>query len=99
MKDNMNKDIILKKIEKNRKDIKKFKVSKIGLFGSFLKKNSKLNSDVDILVTFDEISFNNYINLLRYLKKLLRKKIDLVIESDLKPELNYVKKEAEYVTI
>lgn len=93
------KNRILQKIEKNRKNIRKFKVSKIGLFGSFLKKENKSKSDVDILVTFNKISFDNYLSLLRYLEKLLRKKIDLVIESDLKPELNYVKKEAEYVKI
>lgn len=37
--------------------------------------------------------------LLFLLQKLFNKKVDLVIEEDLKPELEYVKKEAQYVEI
>ena len=33
------------------------------------------------------------------LKKLFKRKIDLVIEKNLIPELNYVKNEAEYVKL
>jgi len=33
------------------------------------------------------------------LKSLLRRKVDLVLEEDLKPALRHVKKEAEYVRI
>jgi len=90
---------IIKKIETNREKIKKIGVKKIGLFGSFLKNKEKRNSDVDILVEFDEITADNFFNLLSLLESLFRKKVDLVIESDLKPELKYVKEEAEYVRI
>lgn len=94
----MNKKII-KKIEEIKEEIKAKGVKKLGLFGSYAKGNQKKNSDIDILVKFENLNFNNYMELLFLLEKIFRKKIDLVIEEDLKPELNYVKKEAQYVKI
>jgi len=90
---------VIEKIKKNKKKIKEKGVKKIGIFGSFLKKRETSKSDIDILVEFERISFDNYFELLVLLEKLLKRKIDLVIEDDLKPELNYVKKEAKYVKI
>src|SRR3989344_3903540 len=90
---------VIEKIKKNKKKIKEKGVKKIGIFGSFLKKRETSKSDIDILVEFERISFDNYFELLVLLEKLLKRKIDIVIEDDLKPELNYVKKEAKYVKI
>ena len=93
----MNKKIILRELEKNKKEIKSFGVKKLGLFGSFLKGNNKKNSDIDLLVDFREASFDNYAQTLMLLEKILKRKIDLITEASLRPELAYVKKEAEYV--
>lgn len=90
---------IIEKIKENKNKIKEKGVKKIGVFGSFLKKREASKSDIDILVEFEKISFDNYIDLLEFLEKLFKRKVDLVIEDDLKPELNYVKKEAKYVKI
>ncbi|OGJ13133.1 hypothetical protein A3K82_03740 [Candidatus Pacearchaeota archaeon RBG_19FT_COMBO_34_9] len=95
----MNTKKIIKKIRENKKRIKKLGVKKIGLFGSFTKNKQRKKSDIDILVSFNKIDFDNYMNLLFFLEKKFGRKIDLVIESDLKPELNYVKKEARYVKL
>ncbi|MEK6824211.1 MAG: nucleotidyltransferase domain-containing protein [Nanoarchaeota archaeon] len=91
--------IILETIRKEKKRLKEKGVKKIGLFGSYAKDKQKKGSDVDFLIEFNEISANNFFGVLFFLEKLLGKKIDLVIEEDLKPELNYVKKEAKYVKI
>jgi len=99
MKNKLNSKQIIRKIESNKKEIKKKGVKKIGLFGSFLKGKQKPRSDVDILVEFKVVNADNYFELWELLEKILRKKIDLVIESNLRPELNYVKKEAKYVKI
>lgn len=100
---NMTKEIdckeIMKQIEENKKEIKDKGVRRIGIFGSFIKKKETEKSDIDILVEFKEISYNNYFELLKMLEKLFNRRIDLVIESDLKPELKYVKKKAKYVKI
>ena len=95
----MNSKTILKKIEMKKNEMKKFGVKKIGLFGSYAKGKQKKSSDIDILITFDKIDFDKYLYVLNLLKKLFKKKIDLIIEGDLKPELNYVKNEAKYVQI
>ncbi len=90
---------ILNKIEDNKAELRKYDVKNIGLFGSYLKNTQKPRSDIDFLVQFKTIQFKNYINLLSLLQKIFNKKIDLVIKEDLKPELNYIKKEVVYAKI
>lgn len=91
---------IINKLEKERENIKSKGVKKIGLFGSYLKGKQKRGSDIDFLIQIDEDKIaESYFEILFYLEKLFRKKIDLIIEDDLRKELNYVKKEAEYVKI
>ena len=99
MKNKLNSKTIIEKIKDEKAELKKKGVKKIGLFGSYAKDKQKKGSDVDFLIEFNEISANNFFGVLFFLEKLLGKKIDLVIEEDLKPELNYVKKEAKYVKI
>lgn len=91
--------IIIEKIKQEREKLKEKGVKKIGLFGSYSKDKQKKGSDIDFLVEFKIIDLDKYIYVLNLLEKLFRRKIDLVIEKDLKPELNYVKKEAKYVQI
>ena len=64
-----------------------------------MKGTQKRGSDIDFLVTFDKITSDNYFGLVFYLERLFRRKIDLIIEKDLKPAINYVKREAIYVRI
>ena len=85
---------IINEIEKNARGVKK-----IGLFGSYLKGTPKKGSDVDILVEFDEVSYDDYYKVLVLLRKLLKRKIDLIISESLRPELTYVKKEAVYAKL
>ena len=47
----------------------------------------------------DNPNFDNYMDLKIMLEKLFKRKIDLVIEEDLKPELKYVKKETKYAKL
>ena len=96
---NLNAREIIKKIEKEKKDIRKIGVKKIGLFGSFVRDKQKRSSDIDFLVEFKEVGFENYFLLKELLEGFFKRKIDLIIEGDLRPELNYVKKEAEYAKI
>jgi len=90
---------IIEKMEQNKEDIRRFDVRKIGVFGSFAKNKQTKKSDIDILVTFGEDTFDNYTGLLLLLEKVLKRKIDLVIEDDIHPEFRYVKKEARYVRL
>lgn len=99
MKKNITSNKIIKEIESKKDLIKKKGVKKIGLFGSYIKNKQHKKSDIDILVEFDKPDFEKYAEILILLEKLFRRKIDLVIESDLRPELKYVKKEAKYVKL
>ena len=99
MKSKLNSEKIIEKIKKERKKLKIRGVKKIGLFGSFAKGKQNEKSDIDFLIEFRKINFENYIYILNLFEKMFGKKVDLVIEADLKPELRYVKKEAKYVQI
>jgi len=95
----MNKRTILKEIEKNKLKLRGFGVRKIGVFGSFLKGKQSKKSDIDLIAKFNEPNFDNYAEALILLEKLFRRKIDLLTESGLRPELNYIIGEAEYARI
>lgn len=73
----------------NLNHIKKFGISRLGIFGSYSNGYPTEDSDVDILITFkpNMKTFDNYIDLKFFLEELLNKKIDLVIEENIKAEL------------
>ncbi len=96
----MNRKEIIKKLEDRKEKLKEFGVKKIGLFGSYLNGKQKRGSDIDFLVTMEKEKIGEYyFNLLFYFENLFRRKVDLIVEEDLRKELSYVKKEAEYVKI
>lgn len=95
----INKKIILAKMTLEKDKIKSKGVRKLGLFGSFAKGKQHKKSDIDIIVTFDYPNFDKYAELLILLEKMFKRKIDLVIESNLRKELDYIKNEAEYVKL
>lgn len=76
--------IKLKKIEPLLRE--RFKVKRIGIFGSFLRGKEKRGSDLDILVEFEEEpGFFEFLELEEYLSKILKVKVDLVMKDALKP--------------
>lgn len=79
--------------------MKKYRVREIGVFGSFVRGEQKRGSDVDIVVTFVGIpDVFRYMELEDYLRKLLRKKVDLVRKEAIRPELKKrILKEIVYV--
>jgi predicted nucleotidyltransferase len=70
---------------------KRYSVIEIGVFGSLVRGEQKKRSDIDILVEFEKIpDLLQFINLERYLSKLLKKKVDLVRKEAIRPELKSV---------
>ena len=64
----------------------KFRVKKIGIFGSYSRGEQQKSSDIDILVEFyEEPSLFEFIRLERFLKNILKIKVDLVMKDSLKP--------------
>ena len=77
-------------LRKHEPDIKKrFGVSKIGIFGSFVRGEERPDSDVDVLVTFrtGEKTFDNYMDCKFYLEDLFGRKVDLVMKGSIKKRL------------
>lgn len=66
----------------------KYSVSYLGIFGSYVRGEQEPESDLDILVEFEEDpSFFEYIRLEDYLSEILGVKVDLVMKSALKPAI------------
>ncbi len=62
-------------------------VEKVWIFGSYSRGEESKESDIDILVRFDKsanVTLFKYISIVNALQSLLRKKIDLVEEGQLK---------------
>lgn len=66
--------------------MKKYGVRKAALFGSFVRREMKGNSDIDVLVEIgDDASLLDFIELKQKLEEKLGKKVDLVEYDTLKP--------------
>ena len=79
-------------VEENLKRLKptlarKFKVKRLGLFGSYVKGQMRQSSDIDILVEFSgTIDLLEFVALEKYLAEQTGAKIDLVSIKALRPE-------------
>ncbi len=97
----LNSHKIIKTINENNQDIKKFGVKRIGLFGSYISNKQKPKSDIDLLVEFKKgkKTFDNYMDLKFYLEELFDCNVDLVIKEALKIELKTnILKSVKYAT-
>lgn len=66
----------------------RYKVKKLGIFGSYVRQEQTEASDVDLLVEFFETpSLLKFINLENYLSDNLEIKVDLVHQGGLKPRI------------
>lgn len=75
-------------LKKNRSILKeKFKVKKLGIFGSYAKGESSEKSDIDILVEFYEPIGWEFFDLKDFLEDQLSIGVDLVTIKALKPQL------------
>jgi predicted nucleotidyltransferase len=74
-------------------------VQRLGLFGSYVRERQRKKSDIDILVAFNrDIDLFDFLDLREYLENRLHAKVDLVMESALKPAIGRrILAEVEYV--
>ena len=72
----------------------KFRVKRIGLFGSYARGDHTKKSDIDILVEFQTATYDNFINLAFFLENLFGKEVDLVTTKSMSPYLApFIKRE------
>lgn len=78
---------------------RRHQVAQLALFGSHSRGEARPESDVDILVAFQNpATFDRYMDLKGELESLLGQKVDLVTEAALRPQLREaIRKEARYV--
>ena len=91
---------IMEFLQQNIDILNKFGVKSIALFGSYAKEQAVSSSDIDLLVEFkpNEKTFDNYMDLKFFLEDTFNKKIDLVIDENIKKELkNDILGSARYV--
>ena len=89
---------ITKRLLQNRDTLRKHGVKRLGLFGSFVRSESRKKSDLDFLVEFDSLSFDHYMDVKIFLEDLFARKVDLVTEKAIKPQLRpRILGEVEYV--
>ncbi len=80
-------------------DLRRFGVTSLALFGSAGRDEIGKRSDVDILVTFSEITSDNYFDLKVFLENLLGRKVDLVTPRAIKPRMMpYIQEDLYAVT-
>ena len=89
---------IRRTLHKHHDTLREYSVIWLGLFGSYVKEAAQADSDIDLLVEFEELSFDRYMGLRTFLEDLFQKKIDLVTANSVKPRLrSRIEKEVEYV--
>ena len=84
----MTKNFILNFLSQHKDEfLKKYGVTKIGLFGSYVRGDFKEDSDIDIAIEMlnEKKSLNTFFSLRRELEEAFNLKVDLGIESSLKP--------------
>lgn len=76
-----------------------YNVKRIGFFGSIVRNDFTDKSDIDVIVEFSEpIGFFKFMELERFLSKLLGFEVDLVTKNAIKPAVKKsIIKEAMYV--
>ncbi len=75
-----------------------YPIKSLALFGSYSRGDFKKSSDVDIMVEMAEPSFEAFCNLADNLKKILKKKVDLVSKNGVKDKyFKYLEKDLQYV--
>jgi len=95
----MTKEYILNFLKSHKSELKeKYGVQKIGLFGSYARDEQREDSDIDIAIELESSNtFRSFFSLLHFLEDTFHKKIDLGVESNLKPMAKkYIQKDIIY---
>jgi len=94
----LNKQAILKALQAHGRELRtRFSVKSIGLFGSYARGEQKTKSDIDLLVEFEQTTFDNYMDLKFFLENLFQAGVDIVLADAVKPRLKpYIEREVIY---
>jgi len=93
-------DTVLQTLREQPNLFSQFKIKTLALFGSTARNQATPQSDLDFLVEFDaDPTLQLYMNLKFFLEDLFERKVDLVIKTDIKPQIREtVLQESIYVS-
>lgn len=90
-------EYVLAELEKHADVLRGFGVKRIGLFGSVVRGEAGANSDLDLLVELERLTFRDFFGLLAFLQDQFHCGIDLVTTTAVRPELEpYIKRDVVY---
>ncbi len=94
------KEHILSKIKRHKNRLKNLGVVKIGLFGSYVRGEQTVKSDIDIFIEFEpeKENFDNFMSIYDILENIFKnEKVDIVTKNGLSPHIGPQKlKELRY---
>jgi uncharacterized protein len=93
---------VLNVLDQNKSQLRALGVRRIGLFGSYVRGEQRPDSDIDLLVEFEQgrKTFDSFMELSFLLEKVLRHRIELVTLESLSPYIGpHILKEVEYVAL
>lgn len=94
-----NREEVLDLLQRNREELKRLGVRRLGLFGSCARGEATPSSDLDFVVEFTEKSFDAYMDLKTLLEDLFGCRVDLVLDNTIKPQLRpIIQRETVYAT-
>jgi predicted nucleotidyltransferase len=85
----MERKVILEKLKAGIEEMRRlFRVKRLSIFGSVARGEAGGESDIDVLVSFEQrATFDLFMELKFYLEELLGTGVDLVTEKALRPEI------------
>ena len=96
------KNNILAALRENSVQLRALGVTRIGLFGSFIRGQQNDTSDIDLLIEFEapKKTFDNFMAVSFFLEDLFGRKVEIVTKESLSPYIGpHVLNEIEYVTV
>ena len=96
------KDDIKAVINRHKQQIAAYGAKSLGLFGSYAQGRNTADSDIDLLVEFEEgkKSFDNFVNLAYFLEDVFGQKVELVTPESLSQFLkSEITNQTEYVPV
>jgi len=95
------KEFILSTLKSKEREISKYGIRAIGLFGSYVRDEQSENSDIDILVDFepDKENFDNYMAVYDMIERMFKnQRVEIVTRNGLSPYIGpKILKEVKYV--
>ena len=95
------KEFILSTLKSKEKEISKYGIRAIGLFGSYARDEQSENSDIDILLDFepDKENFDNYMAVCDMIEQMfVNQRVEIVTKNGLSPYIGpKILNEAKYV--